>query len=233
MPAPGGSATIHGLLYQILANLWRVSEIRLDAILDKQEIRSAGVILEPKGGGGDNRSEGKGVRIIEQYKTRGHNRTWSLRELIEDVLPDLFIAVDADRLTEVNCYRFVTDGGCGESVHFPAFRRFLAGFTSKSIPEDLLGSLDDTQADHFFKQGHLTDRGLFLHIAARVRPEGDQTEDAVHLRKVWHLLAGFEYDEQRTSSDLIRGIDNDLIEFVDGGDAVQAKRQQRYTILMV
>jgi hypothetical protein len=38
MPESGGPAAIYGFLYQILANLWRVSEIQLKAKLDGQEI---------------------------------------------------------------------------------------------------------------------------------------------------------------------------------------------------
>jgi hypothetical protein len=93
MPESGGPAAIYGFLYQILANLWRVSEIRLKAKLDGQEIRSARLILEPKGGG-DTRYEGDGIRVVEQYKTRGGNRTWSLKELIEGVLRNLFLDLD-------------------------------------------------------------------------------------------------------------------------------------------
>jgi len=232
MPEPGGPAAIHGILYQILANLWRVSEIQLDAKVQGQEVRSARLILEPKGGGGDTRYEGEGVRIIEQYKTRGHNRTWSLRELIEDVLPDLFVAVDPERLTEVSTYRFVTEGRCGGSVHSPNFQRCLARFKSKPTPEDLLGGLDDTQAHHFFKQGNFTDRALFLHISARVRPRGDQTEDALHHYKVWHLLAGFEICDRMSASNLIQNIDAFLIQVVDRREGVDVKRRELCTILM-
>jgi hypothetical protein len=85
VPEPGGSATINGILYQILANLWRVSEIQLETKLDGQDIQSARLILEPNGGGGDARYEGKGVRGVEQYKTRSGNRTWSVKALIESL----------------------------------------------------------------------------------------------------------------------------------------------------
>jgi hypothetical protein len=94
MPEAGGSAAIYGILYQILANLWRVSEIRLKAKLAGQEIQSALLILEPKWGGGDARYEGDGIRVVEQYKTRSGNRTWSLKDLIEDVLPNLFVDLE-------------------------------------------------------------------------------------------------------------------------------------------
>jgi hypothetical protein len=96
MPQAGGSAAIYGILYQILANLWRASEIRLEAKLAGQEILSARLILEPKGGG-DARYEGEGIRVVEQYKTRSGNRTWSLKDLIEDVIPNLFVDLDHRR----------------------------------------------------------------------------------------------------------------------------------------
>src|SRR6266511_2743378 len=233
MPEPGGSAAINGFLYQILANLRHVSGIQLKTKRYGQEIRSARLILEPKGGGGDTRYEGEGVRIIEQYKTRGANRTWSLKDLIDDVLPNLFADdVDPNRHTGTSKYRFVTDGRCGDSIQSPDFRRFLQNFKSKPAPDDLLGSLDHAQKYRFFKRGNLTDRALFLHIAQELRRKGDQTEDAVHHRKVWHLLSGFEINQQRSAADFIRDIDNFLIELIEGDEEVEAKRQQLCTILM-
>jgi hypothetical protein len=234
MPESGGPAAIYGFLYQILANLWRVSEIRLKAKLDGQEIRSARLILEPKGGG-DTRYEGDGIRVVEQYKTRGGNRTWSLKELIEGVLRNLFLDLDdldPNWHTGPGKYRFVTDGRCGESIHSPNFQQFLQSFKSKLAPKDLLGSLDNTRKYPFFTRGNLTDRDLLLHIAKKVRPRRDQTEDAIHHRKVWHLLAGFEFDEQMSASDLTQAIDRALIELVDGNEDVEAKRRELCTILM-
>ena len=121
MPEAGGSAAIYGILYQILANLWRVSELRLEAKLAGQEIQSALLILEPKGGGGDARYEGDGIRVVEQYKTRSGNRKWSLKDLIEEVLPNLFVDLDHRRPAGTSQYRFVTDGRCGD----PTFRTSL------------------------------------------------------------------------------------------------------------
>ena len=231
MPEPGGSAAIYGILYQILANLWRVSEIHLETKLAGQEIRSARLILEPKGGG-DARYEGDGIRVVEQYKTRSGNRKWSLKDLIEGVLPNLFLDLDHSRPPGASQYRFVTDGRCSDSIHSPNFQRFLQIFKSIPAPSDILGSLDDPQECRFFKRGNLTARALFLHITKTVRPKGDQTEDAIHHRKVWHLLAGFEFDDRRTASHLIQDIDRALIELVDGDEDVEAKRRELCTILM-
>jgi len=95
-----------------------------------------------------------------------------------------------------------------------------------------LDSLDDTQRYRFFKRGNLTARALFPHVAQMVRPQGDQTEDAIHHRKVGHPLAGFESDELRTASHLIRDIDRALMELVDGDEDGEAKRRELCTILM-
>jgi hypothetical protein len=229
MPEAGGSAAINGFLYQILANLRRISKIRLETKLDGQEIHSPCLILEPKGGGGDNRYEGKGIRIIEQYKTRGPNRTWSLTDLIEEVLPDLFIAVDPDRFSEVTTYRFVTDGRCGRIHHF---QRFLENFTSKTALENPVESLDDTQEYPFFNQDSLTDRALFLRVADRLRPQGGRVQDAEHYHKVRHLLTGFAISAERSADDFQQGIDEFLIQVVDRREEVEAKRRELCTILM-
>ena len=125
MSKNGGSVAINGFLYQILVNLSRISEIHLSAQLDGNEMTSAILILEPEEGGGDARYENPNIRIIEQYKTRSNNRTWALREIIDDVLPDLFKAINPVKLNEPCQYRFVTNGRNGR---FGYFMKFLQQF---------------------------------------------------------------------------------------------------------
>ena len=53
MVQAGGSATVYGVLYQMLRAAHWANEIRLKATIDGETLTSAQLILEPKGGGGD------------------------------------------------------------------------------------------------------------------------------------------------------------------------------------
>jgi hypothetical protein len=88
-----------------------VSYRRLRAGSDQD---SATFLLEPAGGGGDHQILLRAGRVVEQVKARGGGGTWSLAEVIEKVLPDLYLAVDAERLDDPAVrYNFVTEGRPG------------------------------------------------------------------------------------------------------------------------
>src|SRR5690242_2518979 len=115
--ASGGSSTINGVVYQLLRSLLHVAKIRVHRVaLESGETtvpRQLTVILEPRGGGGDLQVRGTDSLIVEQIKTRSDGSTWSLREVIEQVLPDLFLAVAQGDAEKTNRYRFVTEGRMG------------------------------------------------------------------------------------------------------------------------
>ena len=113
---PGGASTISGVLYQILWTLLRALRVRIQAECATNDDTEALFVLEPSGGGGDLRLEGKSIEV-EQLKAKSDGGTWPLRTIIEDVLPDLFLAVGRDARP---CrFRFVTEGRMGrwESVY--------------------------------------------------------------------------------------------------------------------
>jgi hypothetical protein len=58
------------------------------------ELVGTTLILEPQGGGGDLQETSKAVRTVQQLKARSGGGTWSLREIVESVLPDLYLAID-------------------------------------------------------------------------------------------------------------------------------------------
>ena len=231
MSSSGGSAAINGFLYQILANLGNISKFHLSFVRDKntEDIESARLILEPKGGGGDARYEYGGIRIVEQYKTRSGNRKWSLDDLIHDVLPDLFRAVDAKRLDEKCKFRFVTNGRFGRLVHF---ERFLQTFSSQKVPTNPISALDDKNVSKFFNNDSCTARELFLRIAVAIKPKDGSTDMITHYQKLWHLFANFEMEYEISASDFKRGIDEFLIQVVDAREDVESKRRELCTIIM-
>jgi hypothetical protein len=65
MAQAGGSATINGILYQILGTLNWAANIHLRAQLSGDDIEEAILVIEPCEGGGDLRIEEKSKRTIE------------------------------------------------------------------------------------------------------------------------------------------------------------------------
>jgi len=110
MSQPGGSATIYGVLYQILGSIHWASSFRLTARRAGDELIEAQLILEPAGGGGDIRVQSSAKRLVEQWKARSDRGAWSLQKIIQDVIPDLYCAVEENKLDEYSEYRCVTEG---------------------------------------------------------------------------------------------------------------------------
>src|SRR4051794_9630797 len=109
----GGPATINGILYQMLWCLLEAAKIYVEERgFEKDqrtnEIKSAQLLIEPTGGGGDVQ---KGTRII-QLKAKSDEGRWPLRNVIEDVFPDLYRAVDVDGEDQI--FEFITEGTIGE-----------------------------------------------------------------------------------------------------------------------
>jgi hypothetical protein len=114
MPQPGGSANINGILYQILGTLEWASRIQLsDASREGEEISQARLIIEPSGGGGDARICASDRRRVGQWKTKSDGGPWSLQRVIDEVIPDLYRAVDAHLLDDHSECLFITEGKRG------------------------------------------------------------------------------------------------------------------------
>lgn len=82
---------------------------------------------------------------MKQWKARSDGGTWSLAELIDEVLPDLYRAVDGSALDSSVVYRFVTEGRRGRWDNAQAFFKTLRGLP---IPDQPLLDLDDTDQRH-------------------------------------------------------------------------------------
>src|SRR5437588_654080 len=110
MTQAGGSATIYGILYQALGASHWASTLSLKSELVLQDFASAQLIIEPRGGGGDVVVHDDGYRVVEQWKAKSDEGTWSVNTLIKEVFPDLYRAVDYARMTDPVQYRFVSEG---------------------------------------------------------------------------------------------------------------------------
>lgn len=89
-PSAGGPSTTWGILYQALWCLLRTLRLRVTSFSLGTDGQLAGAVLllEPRAGG-DLQELGTALRRVVQLKTRGGGRTWPLRDIVVDVLPDL------------------------------------------------------------------------------------------------------------------------------------------------
>lgn len=187
----GGAANINGVLYQVLRTLKSVASYSLSPTPSQPLL-----IAEPIGG--DLHVQTATTRQVSQFKTRANQGTWSLAALIDDVFPDLYLAVDISRPTR---YSFVTDGRLGTWARALQFFEDL----SRRSPEQghELDALDDGQQVKFSREYTATERELFIRIVERIRsrPDAGAEPIATTITKAWHLLANFRFDEGQTQED--------------------------------
>jgi hypothetical protein len=224
---PGGSSTINGILYQMLWSLLRASRARFVAKPEIQDDKIQGVtlILEPLGGGGDLVVRKSGHKVVEQIKARSDGSTWSLREILEKVIPDLYLAA-SDEADETE-YRFVTEGRMGDWEDVYAFFQSLR--ERPCLEDDPLSDLDDSQPlnfrrgksntkTSFWDQKEYTERSIFEKAVSLVRKgriihDGEaETTTQKNLRTV---LGCFEFDDSRDMESVQEEIDSHLLAVVD------------------
>lgn len=235
---PGGPAAINGIAYQMLWSLLRAvrAHIAGRSFDSAGELEHVTLILEPIGGGGDLVVQQGARRIVEQLRTRADRGTWSLREILEDVLPDLYLGCDSDFPDSE--FRFVTDGRMGNWKDAFAFFRSLR---ASPLPEgNVLASLNNDSilrfagpgTQHagtagFWDRDTYTERTLFERVVAEIRkrkaissPENEETTR----RNAWQLLGHFEFVGGQTKQNVIREIDAHLLAVVDQNDDLQHVR---------
>jgi hypothetical protein len=170
-PPRGGASNIHGILYQMLWCLLRAAKIRFMAPLATpvDQHHSVRLLLEPRGGG-DVQLINSNQKQVVQIKTRGDLGTWSLRELIDEILPDLYQAVNLK--DQKLSYLFLTDGRRGRWAEVEAFFKSLAAIGEPETADVTLDLDDtapfrfggDTDLAYWHRPAH-SQRSLFLHIA--------------------------------------------------------------------
>jgi hypothetical protein len=230
---PGGPSTINGVLYQMLWTLLRTMKIHArDYLTDARsgEIVGTTLVLEPQGGGGDLQETGKSGRTVQQLKARSGGGTWSLREVVEGVLPDLYLAVDLEQPN--TCYSFITEGRIdGWRDIYESFFRSLESRTP--LADDVRSRLDDSKplrvgkrksgkrksdTDPFWSNEEYTELHIFDRIVSEIRKRKAILEiESVETtqRKLWHLLSRFSVLENQTMRSLKCQIDRRLYELID------------------
>ncbi|WP_391349570.1 HEAT repeat domain-containing protein [Azospirillum sp. A23] len=222
MVQAGGPAAINGFLYQILKHLHWLASARIEGQVSGSDVAGdARIILEPKDGG-DARLQGKSLYLVEQYKTCSDG-TWSVQSIIEDVLPDLRLAVPEPLPSEAE-YRFVTNGREGQ---LGSFRKFLEAVQKVNRPEDL----DSTSKHHFGKKLPPTFRELFEYILSKTKRNAErQRTDAA--ASVLHLLKRFQMDFDVSAKNTAEQIDDWLRPMCANVGAEVGKRRQLIGTLM-
>lgn len=232
MTQSGGSATMNGVLYQLLGTAHWAGQIRLIASTTGDgEWTDAQILIEPLGGGGDTRIESPRRRIVEQWKSKSDGGAWSLRKIISDVLPDLYRAVDLTKATPETEFRFVTEGHRG---HWEAAEQFFAELGRVAMPDDPLAALDDIESVKFFPDAELTKRAFFRHILDSLRSHQGIATDSERecARKLWYLLARFRMRGDQAAEKLTHELDGFLRPLVDYSEEVEPKRRELCAALL-
>jgi hypothetical protein len=197
---------MNGVAYQLLWSLLRVWKATVCDVLEgpaQLQPKGVTVILEPPEGG-DLEVPG----AVEQIKARSNGGSWSLEEVIQDVLPDLYKACRA-RETPM-CYRFVTEGSMGQWEDVYEFFRSVG--TRALQGSDPLAVLDDQREFASSRKnrvlakrvrevaGGYTERGIFLYIAqvlsgedGKGKKKSFQDPPDLLYKNLLRLLGAFEF----------------------------------------
>ncbi len=182
------------------------------------QLFAATLVLEPKSGGDLQVHSGRG-RIIEQWKAKGGGGTWSLKSVVEEVLPDLYRAV-GDSRDPSDEFRFVTEGRPGR--HWKEATKLFA-----SLPAEI-SALDDTTLCFPLGGRRLSRRGLLDHIVSYVAslPVSDGQDRSVVQDRILHLLRHFRLVAEVSRSELERKIDDFLRPLAAYHEQIPGKRDQ-------
>lgn len=208
----GGSANIRGVVYQMLSSLLEASELIVENFtLDPPADGSipGWLVVEPKGGGGDDQVFTRGRVLVRQLKAKSDGGAWSFRSFVEEVLPDLYRA--AERYPDAT-FRLVTEGRMGLWRDAESFLTWFADHKPSASDPDVLELIDDAEPVAFVgdlpkvasKGGLPTARDLFVGIARTIRePVSANAEDRQPMyRDLWRLLGGLEYRWKQNLEDV-------------------------------
>lgn len=195
----GGSATLYGVLYEVLGAVGHLVNFSRQS---KGTGGSFRIRFQPVGGGGDLRVEGQSKRIVEQWKSRTSKKSWGPVEIAREVLSDLLQDPSLDFPEDSTEYRFVTEGRVSDRTRarFEDLRcRLGDGWEVASLPDE---------SREFF---------CSLESAATgCRPPGSSASS--HRTKLRRLLRCFKIRDSQTLLELSRRIDAKLgpwLEYLD------------------
>jgi len=224
----GGAATNKGIYYQALWTVLQAAEATLSPSDTGLQL-----VLEPLGG--DSWIERPGHRRVVQLKTE-YQGTWSLKTIVEDVLTDLYRAIDIET-SETITYEFVTAGRMGQCKPVMDFFESMAWRLSEHThPEafvEAYAQLDDKKVLKFggsggdFWKGAKTEKGIFDRVVENLRHHEADSACSIQCvrRKVWHLLANFRFVGDRGAQRLREDLDAILLGIVEQREQVALTRK--------
>jgi len=210
----GGRWAIAGFLFQMLGSLGHVARVaELESVRQGDDIRTMRITLEPEGGG-DAEVSSPGKRLVEQYKSRAGNRTWSSADIVDGVLPDLLGALKNGGSLEEARFRFLTNG----RVAAEPLRDLMTEISGIGPAPDPFGALDNEKPRFRYKGGRITARTFFQQILDTVDKDKGDAEN------LWRLLSRMEIQDCRSAASFIGQIDMLLIVVVDHREDIPSKR---------
>jgi hypothetical protein len=222
------------VLYQILGSFDQAMHIHLKKYNENPDNDEYQLILEPKGGGGDTVVTSSKGKIVQQWKAKSDHGSWSLAKIIDEVIPDLYLAVDTKNLNNDSRYWFMTEGRKGNWKKAEDFFKKL----DKTTPENPIDLFDDTSIIASFSRNQVkisfTEKTLFQEIVKQVRKRKDvrHEDETLTYRKLWHLLSRFELKGSEFQEKIQKHINDFLFGVVDYREDIDAKRQQLCGMLM-
>lgn len=211
----GGPSTINGIIYQMLRSLARASKLKIKTTVEEDEVVSASIILEPSTGG--DLVEISDKTTVEQVKTRSDGSTWSLTDIVKEVLPDLYLA--ARSATKVDRYLFSTNGRMGrwskvkEFFDSLATRKVSEGSEEPNLDNDKELTFGSSTPSTFWPKEAYTEETLFARIVDEVRERKVvKAEEIVTTRaNLFHMLGRLDFIWEQTEQMHIAEIDHLLL----------------------
>lgn len=228
----GGAATNRGIWFQALWIVLQGAASRLGTSVTSSSSVPDDVlrlVLEPNGG--DVRIEYQNSKRIVQLKVKSKG-TWALKDVVTEVLPDLYRAVDIGDGKAT--YEFVTEGRLGDWRAALTFFNGLGGRLDGNNFNDSyarLSAVNKVRFGHhvgdFWDAADDTEKGLFDRIVTVLRgpePEKGKADDRESLdavrRKVWHLLTRFRFSGGHSPESVRRDVEQALMRVVSHREEV-------------
>ncbi|MEN9403456.1 MAG: hypothetical protein RL091_2159, partial [Verrucomicrobiota bacterium] len=232
MSEPGGSSTINGVLYQLLGSLdHAMTGLRCaDASVANPDIT---LVLEPTGGGGDIQLQAPAKLTVEQWKAKGDQGTWSLQSVIDDVLPDLFLAVCPDHFTRDVEFIFKTEGRRGK---WSEAELFFQGLRAAVLTGDVRAGLDTTLPKAYFPKpapactAHELFEKTLKTVSAREAVRDEPAD--LRARKLAFLLGRFRLESTPPLAEIQAQVEERLGDWVDYKQDVTGKRREACGLLL-
>lgn len=248
--AVGGASTTRGILAQAFWSLFRLSpagELKIQSC--DLSSKTLLLVLEPMSGG-DITATTTAARVVEQLKARADGGSWSFRDFVSEVLPDLFKA-SGDNSVQTT-YRFVTEGKVGEWVEV---KQLFESLSSRSFDRGLQALNDSTplatghhprkkaarkkattkkargpkanQTTFEFPE-QTTERAVFIVVAAFLHQRPIEQLDESELRRVWDFLSNLTIEPGVNFSDAERMINEWLAGYVE---AIEKRREIKQAMI--